>query len=359
MTNRAGYASPKGPTLHMTSATERRMTRDLIRPRGSAALAEPMLEQDDVSGIREVSSLSFKPGYLLSKGQEQMLFRMLRRIDRTESKLTALLDTLPEGARKGQVRGELANLDMIRVLMRNIIVRCNQGLVRKAAFQAKLQLEGMRVRRGMSYEVEDLVGYGQDGLYDTIPLFDPELGFAFSTYALPAIKKSIVRDVIQKEPIVYMTERMMGAAKDMVPFIKEHRERTGEFPSEQEIADGIGVSIETIRRIQRIGSRMYASRMDQEKGTEPFLKVREDEALDSVHQLVEMEMRHTIRRFMDRLEPREQEVLRRRFGFDGDEQSYEEISTALSVSKQVPANIERQALFKIGLYARKERLELL
>jgi RNA polymerase primary sigma factor len=226
------------------------------------------------------------------------------------------------------------------VQARNHLVRANLRLVVRVAHGYQ--------DRGL--ELADLVAEGTLGLIRAAEAFDPSVGTRFSTYAVYWIKQSMRRAVVNTARTVRVPAYMAHLLVRWHRATAALREQGGRPPTEEEVAERMSLSARKLRLVKdalRTHNAAPPGERDEDGWTlEELVADGRSEAPDAA--LASDEEVSEGMRLVEALEPRQREVLRLRFGLDGQKpKTLREIGERLRLTRERVRQIERQALARL------------
>ena len=205
--------------------------------------------------------------------------------------------------------------------------------------------------RGLA--LPDLVQEGNAGLMKAVEKFDYRRGFKFSTYATWWIRQSLARAIAETGPTIRIPVHMV----EMVATVKRvswlMRRELGRVPAPEEIAERTGISPERVQRAleaARAAEPMsLGTPLGGDDGDLQFGDLIEDEdAVQPLDAAIGSDLRETMTPILGTLSPREERVLRMRFGIGTrSDHTLEEVSRQFSVTRERIRQIERKALQKL------------
>lgn len=166
--------------------------------------------------------------------------------------------------------------------------------------------------------LEDLIQESNIGLIKAVDRFDWRRGFKFSTYASWWIKQAVRRHVTDTASDIRVPAHMTALAWHISNFIEEYDSKFGTRPTNEEIAAMMCVSTDTVKEVLNSSGVRSTVSLDQMIGDSDGKKVIEtiaDEDADLPDDAIDRQkVMSAISRCLDRLTPREEQVLRLRFG---------------------------------------------
>ncbi|BDC96732.1 MULTISPECIES: sigma-70 family RNA polymerase sigma factor [Treponema] len=233
---------------------------------------------------------------------------------------------------------------------RNKLVESNLRFVVKIAKEY--------VNRGI--EFEDLIDEGNAGLIQAVNHFDPNAGVKFISYAVWWIRQSIMKALYEFGHEIRLP---MNRANELVN-IEKARKLIGENKSEaaqaKEIADMLGMDEGIVRNLMSVSREMKSldRNVRDDAGSETFGElIADDKYKTPEDETMENALHEDMEEVLSNLSPKEERILRLRYGFDGREpMSLKEVGDEIGLTKERIRQIEKHALSTIRLPSRSRKI---